>query len=248
MNHQKPILEISELSKSFGNKLVLNNLNLSINKGEVLALIGASGSGKSTLLSILTGLYKADSGTILYCGKPISKKNSPFAFMPQRDALLPWRKVVQNASLGLEVLGESKQTAEKKVSELIESFGLKGSENLYPRQLSGGMRQRVAFLRTVVQHKAVLLLDEPFGALDAITRNELQNWILNMWQKYNWTILLITHDIQEALKLADRALVLDANTGSIAGQVAVPRDIDRGNNFLSDARIPILEKKLRNLL
>ncbi len=248
MNKQKPILEIRGLSKSFSDKQVLKDFNLTINKGEIVALVGASGSGKSTLLSILTGLYTADGGTVYYCGKPISKTDSPFSYMPQRDALLPWRKVVQNASIGLEVLGVKKQEAEEKVKELIDIFGLKGSENLYPRQLSGGMRQRVAFLRTVVQNKPVLLLDEPFGALDAITRNELQNWILNIWEKYNWTILIITHDIQEALKLGDRALVLDAKTGSIAGQVNIPRDIDRDVNFLSDPRIPVLENKLRKLL
>ncbi|MCH1883222.1 ABC transporter ATP-binding protein [Agrococcus sp. ARC_14] len=240
-------LEIQALRKSFGEKLVLDDVSLKVGAGEIVALVGPSGSGKSTLLSLLTGAQQADAGEIRYDGAQIDGRSRPFAFMPQRDVLLPWRRILDNAGIGLEVAGLSRGEARAKASELLAPFGLEGTERLYPRQLSGGMRQRVSFLRTVVQGRPVLLLDEPFGALDAITRDELQRWLLGIWAEHRWSILLITHDIREAIRVADRVLVLGA-PGRIAGEIAVTRDIPRDDGFVRDLRVPGLEDRLHRLL
>lgn len=241
-------LELRGLRKAFGERLVLDGVSLEVAAGEVVALVGPSGSGKSTLLSLLTGGLRPDAGEIRYDGAPVAGRERPFAFMPQRDVLLPWRRVIDNAGLGLEVAGLPRRAAREKASALLGPFGLQGSERLYPRQLSGGMRQRVAFLRTVVQGRPVLLLDEPFGALDAITRDDLQRWLLDIWEESRWSVLLITHDIREAIRLADRVLVLAASRGRIAGEVAITRDIPRGEGFVRDARVPAMEDRLHRLL
>lgn len=242
-------LEIAEVGKAFGSNQVLSNVSLSVAPGEIVALVGPSGSGKSTLLSILTGSLAADSGEVRYGGKPVAGTTQhPFAFMPQRDALLPWRRIVDNATIGLEVAGVRRARARQQVKALLEPFGLAGTEELYPSQLSGGMRQRVSFLRTVVQNKPVLLLDEPFGALDAITRDDLQRWLLEMWAQHAWTILFITHDIREAVRLADRVLVMPEQAGSLLGNVQVSREIPRISGFLKDPRVPELEEHLHELL
>lgn len=245
------------LTKSFGSRAVLEGASFRISAGEVVALVGPSGSGKSTLLSLLTGALEPDHGQILFDGRPITARDDgravpardrPFAYMPQRDVLLPWRRVIDNAAIGLEVAGVGRPEARRRVAALLADFGLAGTERHYPRQLSGGMRQRVSFLRTVVQERGVLLLDEPFGALDAITRDELQQWLLGIWETHGWSILLVTHDIREALRLADRVLVLPATAGPPLGEVAVSRTISRGAGFLLDPRVPPLEEELHTLL
>lgn len=241
-------LEVRGIAKSFGERRVLDAVSLEVGPGEIVALIGPSGSGKSTLLSLLTGALEPDAGELLFDGRPIVGRRRPFAFMPQRDVLLPWRRIVDNAGIGLEVAGVPRAGARRRVGELLEPFGLAGTERSYPRQLSGGMRQRVSFLRTVVQDRPVLLLDEPFGALDAITRDELQTWLLDIWGRNGWSILLITHDIREAVRLADRVLVLPTVPGPLIGDVAIPRSIPRGDDFLLDPRVPRLEAELHALL
>ncbi|WP_427869151.1 ABC transporter ATP-binding protein [Leucobacter luti] len=241
-------LELSGLSKSFGERRVLDGVSLSVGAGEIVALVGPSGSGKSTLLSLLTGALAPDAGEIRFGGAEVSGGERPFAFMPQRDVLLPWRRVLDNAGIGLEVAGLSRRESRERARELLAPFGLAGTEELFPRQLSGGMRQRVSFLRTVVQGKPVLLLDEPFGALDAITREELQRWLLEIWGQHGWSILIITHDIREAVRLADRALVLGGSPGRIVGEVEITRDIPRGEDFYADRRVPPLEGRLHALL
>lgn len=241
-------LEVRALGKSFGVRRVLDGVSFGIAPGEVVALVGASGSGKSTLLSILTGALRPDAGEIRFGGAAVAGRDRPFAYMPQRDVLLPWRRIVDNAGIGLEVAGAPRREARERVGRLLVPFGLAGTERCFPRQLSGGMRQRVSFLRAVVQGRPVLLLDEPFGALDAITRDELQRWLLGMWQSEGWTILLITHDIREAVRLADRVLVLPATPGPLAGEVRVTREIPRRDGFLTDPRVPVLEERLHGLL
>ncbi|WP_053385408.1 ABC transporter ATP-binding protein [Leucobacter celer] len=241
-------LEVRGLGKSFGARRVLERVSFGIGPGEIVALVGASGSGKSTLLSILTGALQPDAGEIRFDGTPVPARNRPFAYMPQRDVLLPWRRIADNAGIGLEVAGVPRREARERVARLLHPFGLAGTEQLFPRQLSGGMRQRVSFLRAVVQDRPVLLLDEPFGALDAITRDELQRWLLGVWQADGWSILLITHDIREAVRLADRVLVLPATPGPLAGEVEVSREIPRVRGFLTDPRVPLLEEWLHGLL
>ncbi|MFT3945260.1 MAG: ABC transporter ATP-binding protein [Ancrocorticia sp.] len=241
-------LEVRSVSKSFGSKRVLDRVSLTIHPGEIVALVGPSGSGKSTLLNVLIGALEPDHGEILVDGEPIPERGRPFAYMPQRDVLLPWRTILDNAGIGLEVAGMPRAEARERVRALVEQFGLAGTEMQYPRQLSGGMRQRVSFLRTVVQDRPILLLDEPFGALDAITRDELQRWLLGIWAENSWSILLITHDIREAVRLADRVLVLPSMPGPLIDGVEVSRDIPRTTGFLTDPRVPPLEAALQSRL
>lgn len=240
-------LAVRGLRKSFGDTVVLDDVSLSVAPGTVTSLIGPSGSGKSTLLGILTGSLEPDAGEVLVDGAPLGSQR-PFAFMPQRDALLPWRRVIDNAALGLVMAGLPQREARRRAAALFDTFGIAGTEQMWPRQLSGGMRQRVALLRTVVQGKEMLLLDEPFGALDALTREELQQWMLDIWAQHRWSMLLITHDIREAVRLSDEVLVLSAKPARILGGVHVDRAIPRGAEFVRDPRARELEHELLRLL
>ena len=191
----------------------LDRVELEAAPGEFIALIGPSGAGKSTLFSVLAGLERADSGEALVGGAPVAL--GACAFMPQRDALLPWRRTIDNVAIGLELAGVARPAARARAQPLLERFGLGGFEGAWPWQLSGGMRQRAAFLRTVMLGRPVMLLDEPFGALDGITRGELQQWLLEVWSEFGSTVALITHDVAEAVFLADRVYVMSPLPGRI---------------------------------
>ena len=192
---------------------MLRDLSLQARAGEFVAILGPSGCGKSTAFAILTGGTPASGGEVLVDGAPDGVPAGHFAYMPQADALLPWRRVLDNATLGLEVRGMARREARERVRPLLPTFGLDGFESSFPFQLSGGMRQRAALLRTVVQECEVLLLDEPFGALDALTRAEMQRWLESVWAQFRWTVVLITHDVREAVYLADRVYVLSPAAG-----------------------------------
>lgn len=216
------MLELKNISKSFDGMEVLKDISLHIARGEFVSIVGPSGSGKSTILRLLTQALLADKGDILFDGTPLSQAAHAFAFMPQRDALMPWRSVIDNAILGLEVHGMRRRQARAVAAPLFERFGLAGFENHYPAALSGGMRQRAALLRTVIQRQDVLLLDEPFGALDALTRTQMQEWLQGMWTDHRWTALLITHDVREAVFLSDRIYVLSARPAAVVREFEVP--------------------------
>ncbi|MBX5442824.1 MAG: ABC transporter ATP-binding protein [Solirubrobacteraceae bacterium] len=240
-----PRLEIRGLSKSFGDLEVLRDLRLRADRGEFVSILGPSGSGKSTTFSILTGAVAADGGEVLVDGRPLEQADhAPFAFMPQKDVLLPWRRIEANLTLGLEVQGVSKAEARRRVRPLVARFGLAGFERHYPAQLSGGMRQRAALLRTVVQEREVLLLDEPFGALDALTRTEMQRWLEAMWERDRWTVLLITHDVREAVFLSDRIYVLSPRPATVIREVEVPLPRPRTLETLADPRAARIEAEL----
>jgi ABC-type nitrate/sulfonate/bicarbonate transport system ATPase subunit len=215
-------LELRGIAKAFGDLQVLGELSIALGKGEFVSILGPSGSGKSTIFKLLTGALRPDAGTMLFDGAPLQPDHRPFAFMPQRDALMEWRRIIDNTTLGLEVQGIGRAAARRRVAPLFFEFGLSGFEHHYPAQLSGGMRQRAALLRTVVQDKQMLLLDEPFGALDALTRAEMQLWLETMWARHNWTALLVTHDVREAVLLSDRIYVLSARPARVIADVAVP--------------------------
>lgn len=215
-------LELNGIAKAFGDLRVLDEVSLSVDKGEFVSILGPSGSGKSTIFKLLTGALRPDAGAMLFDGAPLHPDRRPFAFMPQRDALMEWRRVIDNTTLGLEVQGIRRTAARRRVAPLFAEFGLSGFEQHYPTQLSGGMRQRVALLRTVVQDKQMLLLDEPFGALDALTRAEMQLWLETMWARHSWTALLVTHDVREAVLLSDRIYVLSARPARVISEIAVP--------------------------
>jgi ABC-type nitrate/sulfonate/bicarbonate transport system ATPase subunit len=236
-----PKLELRGLGKRFGELEVLRELSLEARGGELVAILGPSGCGKSTALSILTGGTPASSGEVLVDGAVDGVPEGRFAYMPQADALLPWRRVLDNATLGLEVRGTPRREARERVRPLLPIFGLDGFEDAYPFQLSGGMRQRAALLRTVVQECEVLLLDEPFGALDALTRAEMQRWLESVWAQFRWTVLLVTHDVREAVYLADRVYVLSPRPGTVVAELAIPLPRPRS---LTDPRLAQLETEL----
>ena len=212
-------LELRDVRKNFGVLKVLAGISLDVAAGEFVSILGPSGAGKSTLFQLLTGALKGE-GEMRFDGAPLDGHR--FAFMPQRDALMPWRRIIDNATLGLEVQGMNRRAARERVAPLFAEFGLAGFERTWPAELSGGMRQRAALLRTVVQQRDMLLLDEPFGALDALTRAAMQRWLEKMWQSHRWTALLITHDVREAVLLSDRIYVLSARPARIVSEVAVP--------------------------
>lgn len=232
-----PRLELKDIRKTFGITPVLDGISLDVRAGEFVSILGPSGAGKSTLFQMLIGGIRADSGSIRCDGSPVGSEVGRFAFMPQRDALMPWRRILDNVTLGLEVQGMGRKPARDKVLRLFPEFGLAGFENHYPAQLSGGMRQRAALLRTVVQERDMLLLDEPFGALDALTRTGMQRWLEAMWQRHRWTALLITHDVREAVFLSDRIYVLSARPARVVREfpVHLPRPRDAGTRGLQDA-------------
>ena len=225
---------------------MLADISLHVRAGEFVSILGPSGAGKSTIFKLLTGGIDPDGGEILYDGSPLGQEQKPFAFMPQHDALMPWRRIVDNTTLGLEVQGFSRKHARERVAPLFAEFGLEGFERHYPAQLSGGMRQRAALLRTVVQQRDMLLLDEPFGALDALTRTAMQRWLTEMWERHRWTALLITHDVREAVFLSDRIYVLSARPARVVSEIAVARPRPRLD--LTSPEASAIESRLLQIL
>lgn len=213
------VLQMDQVSLSFHTQPVLQDFTLHVRAGEFVALVGASGAGKTTIFRLLTGLLQPDRGRIQVLGAPPAPGR--VGYMPQRDCLMPWRTALDNAAAGLEVQGVPRQEARQQARAQWGQFGLDGAEERYPHQLSGGMRQRVAFLRTVLGGHQVLLLDEPFGALDALTRAQMQQWLLDLWEQLNLTVLFITHDAEEATLLADRVCAVKGSGVEIP--VGLPR-------------------------
>ena len=201
---------------------VVAGLSLHAERGAFVTIIGPSGCGKSTLFGIISGLQQPDQGQICFDGVPVMQRIGAVGYMPQRDLLLPWRRVLDNVILGPEVHSEDLPAARREARELLPLFGLEGFADSYPAALSGGMRQRAALLRTILCRKDIMLLDEPFGALDAITRNALQEWLLQVWHKFRYTILFITHDVDEAVFLSDYVYVLTARPARVRLELAIP--------------------------
>jgi ABC-type nitrate/sulfonate/bicarbonate transport system ATPase subunit len=219
-----PKLTAREVAVTKGSVRILDGLDLVIEPGSFVALIGPSGAGKSTLLGLLAGLETPDEGIIEKDGTTLVRPGF-VAYMPQSDLLLPWRSVVANVSLGLEATGAPRRAARKEALAALERFGLEEFAPVSPTALSGGMRSRVALLRTALLGRDTLLLDEPFGALDALTRRDLQGWLLGVRDELAATIVLVTHDVDEALLLADRVVVLSRRPARVA--LDLPVDLDR---------------------
>jgi ABC-type nitrate/sulfonate/bicarbonate transport system ATPase subunit len=208
---------------------VLAGVGLTAAEGEFVSIIGPSGCGKSTLLNIIAGLEDADAGSVGVSGCAADGRLGHIGYMQQKDLLLPWRSVLDNTVLALELHGVPRKQARGRARELIEIFGLSGFEAQYPFALSGGMRQRAAFLRTMLLDQDVILLDEPFGALDALTRVQMQEWVLELWGSLKKTIVLITHDVDEALLLSDRIYVLTARPAQV--KIVLDVDLPRPRNY-----------------
>lgn len=215
--------------------MALERLDLDVGEGEFVALVGPSGCGKSTLLRVLAGLLVPTSGTAEVQGISAIGRPGLVAFMPQKDLLLPWRRALANAALGLEVRGVPRREARERARWLFGVFGLEGFEQAWPGQMSGGMRQRLALLRTFLVPSPVLLLDEPFGALDAITRRGMHAWLQDVLRLEPRTVLLVTHDVEEALVLADRVVVMSPRPGRIVEEVGSPFARPRQPSLVTDA-------------
>jgi ABC-type nitrate/sulfonate/bicarbonate transport system ATPase subunit len=243
------LLSLSGIRKTFSSQVrALDGLDLSIAPGEFITVVGPSGCGKSTLFNIVAGLEEPDAGAgIAFLGKPVkaaSQLLGQVSFMPQRDLLLPWRTVIDNAILAIELEGVKRADARRMARDMLPEFGLAGFENQYPHQLSGGMRQRVALMRTFLFKRDLLLLDEPFGALDALTRTLMQRWLLDVWQKHRRTIMFITHDVEEALFLGDRVLVMSARPGRVKLELSVDLERPRGPELVTSADFIRLKREL----
>lgn len=213
-------LSVKDLSFSYPENIIFNHLSFSVNEGEFISILGPSGCGKSTLLNVLTGLLSPQNGEILIDGKKAEKQDKHFAYMPQKDLLLPWKTILDNVCLYGEI-NHTKREMKQKALNQLSLFGLDGCENKFPQELSGGMRQRAAFLRTTMCDADIYLLDEPFGALDIITRGDMQDWLRNLCSSLNKTILLVTHDIDEAIYLSDRILIMGNNGRGIHSEISI---------------------------
>jgi len=217
-------IEARGLSKSF-EKTILSDLSLSVGVGEFVAIVGPSGCGKSTLLNIIAGLVEPDAGAVRLGFGGFDALIGNVGYMQQRDALLPWRTVLANARLGLELRGVARREADELVRSHLATFGLNADIlNKRPWQLSGGMRQRVALLRSILSSRGALLLDEPFSALDAITRQDLQRWLADFLRRERMTVILVTHDVNEALMLSDRLLVMSSPPARFIAEYELERD------------------------
>jgi NitT/TauT family transport system ATP-binding protein len=214
-------LEISGLGKFFGDLEALRGIDVSVERGEFISVVGPSGCGKTTFLRIVAGLEPASAGTILLDGQPLSGPGSNRGFVFQNDSLLPWRTVLANALIGPEVAGRVGSKERQRTLDLLKLVGLGGFESYYPRQLSGGMRQRVNLARALAIDPDVLLMDEPFASLDAQTREIMQTELLRIWEEGRKTVLFVTHQIDEAVFLSDRVLVFARRPGRLQESVAI---------------------------
>jgi len=221
-----PLLSIDGVSKEFDSRgkrvLALDAVDLSLTGGEFVTIVGPSGCGKSTLLNLIVGLVRPTAGRIVFRGRPVDGITSDIGYVTQRDNLLPWRTLVDNVEVALELRGVARDERRRRALALLERVGLHGFEDHYPHELSGGMRQRANIVRTLIYDPALILMDEPFGPLDAQTRLLLQQQLLTLWSATGKTIVFITHDLVEAIALADRVVVMTARPGRIKHVAAVP--------------------------
>lgn len=237
MNH--PRVQALGISKSFeqeGPLPVLHNVHLEAAPGEFVSIVGPSGCGKSTLCNIISGVVRPDLGRVTIDNEDAVGRVGLVGYMPQKDLLLPWRTVLDNVVLGLEVAGVPRHKARAQAAPLFEAFGLEGFESAYPFSLSGGMRQRAAFMRTAMSKKTTLILDEPFGALDALTRSSMQEWLLDVWAKLEQTIILVTHDVEEAVLLSDRVYMMSSRPGEIRAELVIDLPRPRSYELLGDPK------------
>jgi NitT/TauT family transport system ATP-binding protein len=237
------IRDVQKIFRGIKEVVALENLSLNINENEFTVIVGPSGCGKSTLLSLIAGFEKPTKGTISIDGVPITKPDNDRGFVFQDFALYPWRTVLRNVTFGLEIKGASKRDAEDYAMRFISLVGLDGFENAYPHTLSGGMKQRVGIARALAYEPEVLLMDEPFGALDAQTRKYMQHELIKIWQDMKKTVVFVTHSVIEAAYLADRVCVMTARPGNIKGiiEVNIPRPRDYTDESFLDIRERILE-------
>ncbi|MGL6201897.1 MAG: ABC transporter ATP-binding protein [Lachnospiraceae bacterium] len=224
-------LKVANVSLAYEGKNVIEDISIELHENELVSLLGASGSGKTTLFHVIAGLLTPEQGQVFLNGSEITGKTGHISYMLQKDMLLPYRTIEDNIALPLLIKGEKKASARKKVRVYFEQFGLAGTERKYPHQLSGGMRQRAALLRTYMFSKDIALLDEPFSALDTFTRSEMHRWYLEVMDQIGLSTLFITHDIDEAILLSDRIYLLTGVPGRITDEIVIEQKKPRSNDF-----------------
>ncbi len=225
------VLEVKEVSKSFNGQEIIHQISLSLKEGELVSLLGISGSGKTTLFNIIAGLSLPDEGKVFLNGAEITGRPGQVSYMLQKDLLLPYRTVIDNVSLPLLIKGMKKNEARQKASDYFSQFGLEGTQKKYPSQLSGGMRQRAALLRTYLFSEQITLLDEPFSALDMLTKREIHQWYLRVMEQIKLSTLFVTHDIDEAILLSDRICLLTGKPGRISQEIIINKPKPREKGF-----------------
>ena len=225
------ILRAEGICKSYDGRAIIRDVSLRLDQGELVCLLGVSGAGKTTLFHSLSGLEKPEAGRVLLCGEDITGRPGKISYMLQKDLLLPHKKVADNVALPLVLRGEKTKAAREKALGYFAQFGLKGTGDKYPAQLSGGMRQRAALLRTFLGSQGVVLLDEPFSALDALTKREIHRWYMGMMDQLKLTTLFITHDIDEAILLSDRIYILNGIPGTIKEEIVIREKKPRAEDF-----------------
>ena len=227
----KVILRAEHISKTYGEKKVLEDISIYLEQGELVSLLGVSGSGKTTLFNVLSGIIPPDEGKVYLKDQDVTSTPGRIRYMLQKDLLLPHKKVIDNVALPLVLKGVKKAEAREKANPLFAEFGLEGTQYQYPSQLSGGMRQRAALLRTYLSSSGVALLDEPFSALDTLTKASVHKWYLEVMQHIDLSTLFITHDIDEAILLSDRIYILNGTPGTIKDEIVIQERKPRAADF-----------------
>ncbi len=225
------VLSVKDVSKSFDDEKIINHISMELHQGEIVSLLGVSGGGKTTLFNIIAGLSMPDEGSVWMDGEEITGKPGNVSYMLQKDLLLPYRTIVDNVALPLIIRGMKKKEAREKAAQYFEEFGLQGTEKKYPAQLSGGMKQRAALLRTYLFSEKVALLDEPFSALDMLTKQAVHEWYLDVMEKIHLSTFFITHDIDEAILLSDRIYLLTGKPGEITKEIVIKEPKPRRKDF-----------------
>ena len=241
-------ISLNNIGQIYDGKKVLSDISFDVNESDFITLIGPSGCGKSTIFKIITGLEKNYTGNVIIDGTDIEKYQGKLAYMPQNDLLLDWRTLYKNAVLPMEIEKTDKKTMNERIKKLLPEFKLSGEEGKYPYELSGGMKKRTALLRTFLVDSDIMLLDEPFGALDAITRSEMQQFLLEVCEKHRHTVLFITHDIDEAVYLSDRIIVLGKNPAVIKGEIKIQISKPRNTDVLLEREFLEYKKKIMDML
>jgi ABC-type nitrate/sulfonate/bicarbonate transport system ATPase subunit len=241
-------LQVENVRHQFDATPALAATSLEVREGEFVSVVGPSGCGKSTLFNIVSGLIRPTEGRVLLDGRDVTGTTGHVGYMLQKDLLLPWRTVTENIVLGASLHGRATRRDREEAVALADRYGLGEFVDHYPHALSGGMRQRVALMRTLAVHRDVMLLDEPFGALDSQTRLRMQQWLLEVWAAERRTVAFITHDVDEAIFLSDRVLVMSARPGHIRGEFAIPLARPRGFQLLTSDEFTELKREILELL
>lgn len=237
-------LAAKNITVSYEGDNVIEDVCMHLNEGEIVSLLGVSGSGKTTLFNVLSGLSLPDNGSVLLDGEDVTGKTGKMSYMLQKDLLLPHYTVLDNVALPLIVKGEKKKIAREKASEHFAFFGLEGTEKKYPHQLSGGMKQRAAFLRTYLASDGVALLDEPFSALDTITKTAVHQWYLDIMKEIKLSSVIVTHDIDEAILLSDRVYILSGKPGKITDEIIIGLPKPRNNSLVTKEEFLTYKRKI----